>query len=434
MTLVDVPYTCPIDGTKFTNKEMASATIFDRRLDLKRMGAIQEPPHIPVCPTDGFIVMNFTKDEIEGLKSWIQSEEYQSLWHSETPHFLLAKIYEKLGKDAYTIGEAYLKASWEAEKEPDRYHKYLRYSLEYFSRSLRDLSASDDKSSQDSQSGESKLSIELLTGEIERRLGLFDDAQKRFMSLRESAGVEKAFIKKVINFQLELIKNKDLDSHNLSEVDPPQANAGPDQTLECTSPKGTTATLDGSASSGSDDPLPWFTWTGPFPEGLGTVAREVSPKVTLALGTSTITLVVRRGLTDSAPKTVKITITVRPEGLQSPLAALVPEGSPVPLPDNPFKKGNTLFLKLKLYCGAIAVTDKDVSPPQIIELVRNGNAINLAIIDPRAGTGNNNALPFRFLNKEWGYELSTKGLSRGNYVITIKMPDGRHFSAGFVLI
>lgn len=50
---------------------------------------------------------------------------------------------------------------------------------------------------------------------------------------------------------------------------PPLADAGVDQTLECTLLTGTQVTLDGSASSDEDDLT--YTWTGPFPEGNGTV-------------------------------------------------------------------------------------------------------------------------------------------------------------------
>ncbi|MGH7167720.1 MAG: CARDB domain-containing protein [Nitrospiraceae bacterium] len=84
---------------------------------------------------------------------------------------------------------------------------------------------------------------------------------------------------------------------------PPLAQAGPDQTLECRSPSGATVTLDGTASSDPDsDPLS-FRWTDSF----GT-AQGPTPQVTMALGTHPITLTVDDGQGGSASDTVAITV------------------------------------------------------------------------------------------------------------------------------
>jgi hypothetical protein len=75
---------------------------------------------------------------------------------------------------------------------------------------------------------------------------------------------------------------------------PPIANAGPDQQLECSGQNGNSVTLDGSASTDPNgDPLT-YSWTGPFPEGGGTITG-VNPTITLLLGTHTITLLVDDG-------------------------------------------------------------------------------------------------------------------------------------------
>jgi hypothetical protein len=86
----------------------------------------------------------------------------------------------------------------------------------------------------------------------------------------------------------------------------PTADAGGDQTVECSSPTGTPVTLDGSGSSDPEgDPLV-FTWTAPFAEGSGT-ATGVSPTVTLPLGTHEIMLTVFDGKHGSNSDTVIIT-------------------------------------------------------------------------------------------------------------------------------
>jgi hypothetical protein len=83
----------------------------------------------------------------------------------------------------------------------------------------------------------------------------------------------------------------------------PVADAGPDQTLECTGPSGAEVTLDGSGSTDpNDDPLA-FTWTGPF----GTMTGEtVYPY--LPLGTHTVTLTVDDGRGETDSDTVDVTV------------------------------------------------------------------------------------------------------------------------------
>lgn len=85
--------------------------------------------------------------------------------------------------------------------------------------------------------------------------------------------------------------------------EPPVANAGEDQTVECALPGGAMVTLDGSGSSDPDgDPLT-YTWSGSF----GTV-NGVSPTVQLPLGTHTINLLVEDGNGGQSNDQVNITV------------------------------------------------------------------------------------------------------------------------------
>jgi len=214
---------------------------------------------------------------------------------------------------------------------------------------------------------------------------------------------------------------------------PPVANAGPDQTVECASPGATQVTLDGSGSSDPDAGQTLsYTWTGPFPEGGGTVTG-VNPTVTLALGTHTITLNVDDGNGGTASDTVQVSVQVRVEGLLSPLAALVPEGGPPLLPDKAFKQGRALPLKLQLFCSAAALTDFNVPAPRIVGLRRNGDTIDMATLDLDAGESNDSGTMFRYSAPNWVFNLNTKGLAAGTYIITIETPDGQRYSAAFVL-
>jgi len=212
---------------------------------------------------------------------------------------------------------------------------------------------------------------------------------------------------------------------------PPVADAGPDQTIPCATATSTAVQLDGSGSSDPGGDTLAYTWTGPFPEGNGTVTG-VNPTVTLPLGASTVTLAVDDGKGGTASDTVQINVNVGVTGLLPPLAALVKEGL-VPVPPKAFKRGSTLPLKLYLYCGSTMLTSAGVSPPLLVGLTRLGEEIPLNTIDPDSGEANDNGLLFRYAEPNWVYNFSTKDLSTGTYEIVIQMPDGRRFVAGFVL-
>jgi hypothetical protein len=106
----------------------------------------------------------------------------------------------------------------------------------------------------------------------------------------------------------------------LNRNHPPVANAGPDLTIECSSHTGTAITLDGSGSDDLDGDQLSFMWSGPFPEGGGTVTGE-QPSVTLPLGENHITLTVNDGkggadtdevivnVIDTTPPMLTVTLT-----------------------------------------------------------------------------------------------------------------------------
>ena len=88
----------------------------------------------------------------------------------------------------------------------------------------------------------------------------------------------------------------------------PVAVAGQSRRIEGTNDTGATVALDGSASFDPEGAPLTFMWTGPFPEGGGTV-NGVNPTVTLPFGVSTVTMVVSDGELASAPDDVVITVT-----------------------------------------------------------------------------------------------------------------------------
>lgn len=92
---------------------------------------------------------------------------------------------------------------------------------------------------------------------------------------------------------------------------PPVANAGPDQTVECSSPSGAAVTLDASGSSDADGDNLTYRWTDSKGNTVGTTTVL---QLVLLLGTHTFTLTVDDGLggTSSDEVTVHVVDTTAP--------------------------------------------------------------------------------------------------------------------------
>jgi hypothetical protein len=103
------------------------------------------------------------------------------------------------------------------------------------------------------------------------------------------------------------------------------------------------------------------------------------------------------------------------------------------MPDRAFKQGNTLPLKLRLYCGTTELTDTAVPAPQIFQLWRSGEEVPLTLLDLDSGASNDDGYIFRYSDGTWIYNLSTRNLTTGSYIVTILMPDGNRYHASFVL-
>lgn len=226
----------------------------------------------------------------------------------------------------------------------------------------------------------------------------------------------------------------DADSDGLGDVcdnRPPVANAGPDRIVNCASPTGTLVTLDGSSDPDGDTLT--YAWTIQLATGGTLTASGVSPAVTLPLGTHTVSLVVNDGHGASANDAALLTVAVQVAGFLPPLAALAPAGQMPPFPDRAFKQGNTLPLRLRMFCGSVELTDAEVGAPMILSIVRGGDEIPLDTVDLDSGQANDGGTLFRYSAPNWVYNLSTKGLATGTYLLTIEAPDRRRYNAAFVL-
>jgi hypothetical protein len=123
------------------------------------------------------------------------------------------------------------------------------------------------------------------------------------------------------------------------------------------------------------------------------------------------------------------------QGLDSPMAKLVPEGDPVPFPPKPFAQGKSRPMKLKLLCGGVTLTGSQADQPQIVGL----SEATHGPIDITKINLNDGANPFDPLfsysasGQLWNYTLRTKDLAKGTYVITIRLGNRKDYVTGFVL-
>jgi hypothetical protein len=139
------------------------------------------------------------------------------------------------------------------------------------------------------------------------------------------------------------------------------------------------------------------------------------------------------GSTDSFSPFAVLGAAVVPHGLAMPLAALAPVGSPVPMPSKAFKQGRTLPLRLQLLAGGTLLTGVSIAAPQIVGIVRNGGVLDMDTMDLDSGNANDNGTFFRWSGSDWVFNLSTKALGAGTYTLTINVPHGGLYTAGFVL-
>ena len=205
-TYTHIEYTCPIDGTIFKSRKALSGYKSGMRLDTRPLGAIAAPWPIPVCPKDHFVVLDYEPEELEKLKSYIPSDAYQAYARQHSASYaFLAKIRHFLGAAPAEVGYAYLQASWEVEDELSKHLGYLELSLRYHLQALEEHPETTEKS----------IHIELLSAELERRLGRFDVAERRLRRLKEISTRFEDFILGIIDYQIELVGKRDKDPHEL---------------------------------------------------------------------------------------------------------------------------------------------------------------------------------------------------------------------------
>jgi hypothetical protein len=112
-------------------------------------------------------------------------------------------------------------------------------------------------------------------------------------------------------------------------------------------------------------------------------------------------------------------------------APLVPAEQTPPAPTSAYKAGATIALKVEHdSCGHLVATKEEVLfPPRIASVQKIGDAAPLSALNAGTAVKADSAL-FRFTSGgTWMNNLSTKGWSPGNYLITLEFADGRLYRA-----
>ncbi len=165
-------FVCPLGGEKFKALAMGTHGTYGAQFDLKPIGSANYPRPLPVCPTNGFVMYqkDYSADELAAVEAIVSEPEYQEIYNRNTGYFLLAHIWERLGKTDYDPWWLYLQASWEADDCDAALHQ------EYMIKT-RDLAL--DRLENKKLEEDERLTMEILIANIDRRLGNFDAAKER---------------------------------------------------------------------------------------------------------------------------------------------------------------------------------------------------------------------------------------------------------------
>ena len=211
VTTLEQSFTCPIDGETWKQRIETSTRPSGLRLDLKKLGDVADPPTLPQCPKCRFIVFSEALPEpiIKKVKAFVQGGDYQMIAAKSPSWACLAHLQEFLGAEPVHVGFSFLRASWQVEEKPVLCERYLARAYERFSKVALALPVGH----------KDRLNVLLLCGELERRLGKFDQAAERFRDLLGAEEFKDEPRREPISkLQLKFIEARDRAPHTLGPI------------------------------------------------------------------------------------------------------------------------------------------------------------------------------------------------------------------------
>ena len=210
-------FTCPIDGHEWKQRVESSANPQALRLDLRQLGDVMDPPTLPQCPKCRFPFFSERVAEqanepekaeaFNHLRRFILGADFQLLARKYPSYFCLAQVQEFLHAPHRHIALSYQRASWQVENREAMCGRLLEKAHEHFVAALAEMKPDDRRFAE----------VALLCGDTERRLGRWDEAEKRFRDLQDGEGQRSPRKMPIFTMQLKLIAKRDSHPKTIDE-------------------------------------------------------------------------------------------------------------------------------------------------------------------------------------------------------------------------
>ena len=223
-------FLCPICGMNWHQRIETSGHARGLRLDLRQTGDVVDPPSLPQCTKCRFPLFSerlaaqandpSKANAFRQLRAFVRGGDFQMLASKTPSYFALAQVQQALSAPHRHIALSYLRAAWQVEGRESVSRRLLESAREHY------IAAIEDAGSDSRQRRE----LTLLCGEIERRLGKWDEAGKRFRELEASGILDGTPQANIPALQLRLIARQDfaphlLDGSDVAQNQPPKSGA-----------------------------------------------------------------------------------------------------------------------------------------------------------------------------------------------------------------
>ncbi|PHS13164.1 MAG: hypothetical protein COA86_17580 [Kangiella sp.] len=165
--------TCPLSGEDFTSLNLGTHSTSGKSLDWEPLSYMRFPVPLPVCPSNGFVMVEteYAEKRIEKIRTVIESEQYIEMYkHRHATYFLYAKTLELSGEETESQWWLYLNATWEADhcNDETRYKEYALLVIEESKARLTSLASNSEEF----------WVLSIVIPNMYRRIGEFDKANK----------------------------------------------------------------------------------------------------------------------------------------------------------------------------------------------------------------------------------------------------------------